>query len=471
MKVVFTFLCLFFVGTILAQNHPKLSGTWEGKLNVGVVLRLVFVFNDSAGIIRGTSYSPDQGNQPIPCSDISLKGDSINFSIPSLNVTFAGIFSNDSIISGKLTQGKTFDLILLKVLKPSELHRPQTPHPPYSYRIEEVEYDNADKSLHYGATLSIPPGKGPFPALLLITGSGPQNRDEEIFGHKPFAVIADHLTKDGFAVLRVDDRGVGKSTGQFSTSTSADFAADVQNSLNYLKSRKEIDIKRMGMLGHSEGGMIAPLVASQRNDINFIVLLAAPGEKILKLMQEQNIAVLKSSGISKEAAESYGDLFGKMMSAVIETKNMTAAKEQMTLALNDWIKITSKNIVTLTTGITNDSTQQQFLNGLGSSFSYEWLKYFLQFDPADYLKKLHCKVLALNGDKDLQVSSKSNLEGIRNALKESQSPSYDVKEIPGLNHLFQNCKTCTISEYGELEETFYPKVLDMISEWLNKNVR
>ncbi len=471
MKFLFSLItCLTAISTS-AQSPSKLTGTWEGKINVGVSLRIVFIFEkDSAGIIIGTCYSPDQGNQPIPCSGIRTQNDSLTLGITSLKVTFAGKFESDSVITGKLTQSQPFDLTLKKVLKVSELSRPQTPHPPLSYKSEELEYFNSDKSIHYGATITIPTGKAPFAAVLLITGSGPQNRDEEIAGHKPFAVIADHLTKNGFVVLRVDDRGIGKSSGTFASATTADFAADVNAAINYLKTRKEVDVKRIGLLGHSEGGMIAPMVAAQRDDINFIVLLAAPGEKISALMREQNVAVLKSYGINENWAEEYGKLYADMMPAVAKT-NISEGKAILYTAVNNWIAKTPKDVVKATTGIVNDSTKNQFINAFVSSSGSAWFKYFVQFDPAPYLTKLHCKVLALNGEKDLQVSSKTNLEGIRNALRNSKSPLYDVSEVPGVNHLFQNCKTCTINEYSELEETFSPAVLDIISNWLKKNVR
>ncbi|MEP6927729.1 MAG: hypothetical protein ABI834_08835, partial [Ginsengibacter sp.] len=182
MKVIIIFLSLLFTKSVSAQSTSRLFGTWEGKINVGISLRLVFIFaNNGTGKITGTSYSPDQGNQPIPCSEIIVRSDSAFFSIESLKVTFAGNFKNDTLISGVLTQGKNFDLTLSKVLKVSALLRPQTPRPPYPYISENIEYDNADKTLHYGATMTIPKGNGPFPSVLLITGSGAQNRDEEIF--------------------------------------------------------------------------------------------------------------------------------------------------------------------------------------------------------------------------------------------------------------------------------------------------
>jgi alpha/beta superfamily hydrolase len=472
MKRPIILLWTFFATTVLAQNSTKVIGTWEGKINVGVSLRVVFNFTkDSSGNIKGTTDSPDQGVKGIPCTNIIVRNDSLFLEIQSLKATYAGKIENDSTINGQLTQGRSIDLALKKVLKVSSLFRPQTPQPPYSYAIEDIEYDNADKSLRYGATITIPKGKGPFPSVLLITGSGPQNRDEEILGHKSFAVIADHLTKNGFIVLRVDDRGMGKSTGDFSRSTTADFTKDANVSLDYLKHRKEVDVKHLGIIGHSEGGMIAPMIASERKDIDFIILLAGPGEKISALMEEQNVAVLISAGFKKDAAEAYGKLYHNMIPAIITSNNINEAKVKLTKVIEEWKMVTPENIIIATTGITNDSTQKQYVNTFASSLSTPWFKYFLQFDPQLYLIKLHCKVLALNGDRDLQVNSKTNLAAITASLKKSKSPAYQVKEMPGLNHLFQHCKKCTVQEYGELEETFSPEVLKLMSDWISSVVK
>ncbi len=472
MKTYFILFTLVIAFSVSAQKPGKITGLWEGKLNVGITLRLVFEFNvDSTGNIAGTSYSPDQGNEPLPCSNINVKDDSVSFVVEIAHAGFAGKFENDSLISGKLTQGRSFDLVLSKVVKVSKLARPQTPQPPFNYISEEVGYDNADKSLHYGATITMPHGTGLFPAILLVTGSGAQNRDEEIFEHKPFLVIADYFTRQGYIVMRVDDRGIGESSGNFNTATTEDFAKDVNTSLNYLKKLKHVDTTRLGMLGHSEGGMIAPMLASQRNDVKFIILLAAPGEKIPMLMEQQNVAILKSVGYTQKAVEAYDILYRTIIDVIMRTGTKEEAEMTLNKEVNEWKKNTPKDIVAGTTGIINDSTQGKFVTSFYEELSSPWYSYFLRFDPAIYLENVRCKVLALNGDKDLQVNYQTNLNGIRDALKKSNSPSYEVKEIPGLNHLFQNCKSCTVSEYGQLEETFSPKALGIISEWLYKNVK
>ena len=476
-KISIILIILFFALSRqgFAQDSKKFIGTWEGKLNVGIELRVVFhIKEDSKGGFITTGDSPDQSTYDIPTSSTTIKGNEITIEVASLNASYTGKLVNDSTIEGVFSQGGDIELVLKKAEKQSEakkLVRPQTPMPPFPYKSEDVEYDNNNKTLHYGATITIPEGKGPFPAAVMITGSGAQNRDEEILGHKSFAVIADHLTKNGFIVLRVDDRGIGKSTGDFKSSTSEDFAKDVNTSVDYLLSRSETDKKRVGLIGHSEGGMIAPMVASQRKDIDFVILFAGPGEKIIDLMAEQNAAIIKSSGVSEAATLRFIPAYKSIVTAIIRAKDSANATLNAAGELAKW-SMTTDESTKKELGLNTAEEQKKYIDALVPAFyTSPWFRYFLAFDPTPYLEKLRCKVLALNGEKDLQVISKSNLAGIESALKKSKSKTYDVKELPGLNHLFQNCKKCTLKEYGELEETISPGVLSIISDWLNKNIR
>jgi pimeloyl-ACP methyl ester carboxylesterase len=332
-------------------------------------------------------------------------------------------------------------------------------------------YSNRDKSIQFGATITKPKGSGPFPAVLLISGSGPQNRDEELFGHKPFAVLADDLTKRGYLVLRVDDRGVGQTTGDFKSATSKDFADDAMAGLDYLKSLPEVDQTKMGLLGHSEGGMIAEMIAAQRKDLDFVILLAAPGEKIIDLMVNQNRAVLQSNGVNKETADAYVALYKPLALVLSSGGDAKALKIAAKQIVANWLKQTPKEIVLATTGIKDEQSEDAFINEFYKTVSQPWFRYFLQYDPAAYVKKIGAKVLALNGDKDIQVLAKTNLAGLKAALQKSPSKTYEVKELKGLNHLFQQCQKCTVGEYGQLEETIAPEVLQAIGEWLVKNVK
>lgn len=457
-----------------AQTGKDYVGDWQGTINVGVKLRIVFHIKEDGGTLKSTADSPDQAAFGMKCDTTIVSADSIRIKMGKVNAVFEGKLNNDSTIEGRFIQGQSIPLILHRstgnIVTASEYKRPQTPRPPFPYKSEDLEYKNADNSLQYGATITIPEGKGPFPAALLITGSGPQDRNETLMGHQLFAVLADALTKNGFVVLRVDDRGIGKSTGKFSDATSADFANDVNTGFDYLLSRPEVDKKKAGLIGHSEGGMIAPMVASSRKDVDFIVLLAGPGVKIDQLMAEQNAAILRSAGVSDSAINSYVPLYKKLMNIISAAPDTASASVQATIAMQQWVDTTNTSILK-ELGFPTAEARQQLVKNLVNGFSGKWFKYFISYDPQPYLQKLNTKVLALNGDKDLQVIASSNLAGIESALKKSKSKTFTVRKMPGLNHLFQTCNHCTIQEYVELEETFSPSAIKEINEWLNKNVK
>ncbi len=472
-KIISAILVTFLALTAITQPVSRFTGTWQGTLNVGVELRIVFhIREDGKGGFISTADSPDQSAYGLTCDKTTVKDNEVTISMNDLNASFSGRLANDSTIEGNFTQGSELPLTLKKtgITEKIERKRPQTPQPPFPYTSEEVEYLNADKTLIYGATITIPEGKGPFPAAVLITGSGPQNRDEEILGHKLFAVIADHLTRKGFVILRVDDRGVGKSSGVFSQATSLDFSHDVSNSFDYLLTRPEVDKKKAGLIGHSEGGMIAPMVAAKRKDINFIVLLAGPGVPIIELMAEQNEAIARSSGVSEKALGEIKPLYREVVKSVLEAADSSSAITHTSAIIENWYVNKEKGVL----GELNMATTEQrnkYVNEMVKGLQSPWFRYFLKFDPAQYLEQLKCKVLALNGDKDVQVISRQNLPGIEAALKKSRSKNYELKELPGLNHLFQACKKCTVQEYGELEETISPVALEAIRIWLEKNIK
>ena len=471
-KLVASLALFAFVTQGLAQTEKKILGTWEGKLNVGVELRIVFhIKENGAGGLLSTADSPDQSAFGMKCDTTFLAGENVTIEMHKVSASFTGKLIDDSTIEGTFTQTAKVSLRLKKgESKEPPRKRPQTPQSPYPYKSEEVGYDNSNKSLHFGATITIPSGNGPFPAAVLITGSGPQNRDEEILGHHPFAVLADALTRKGMVVLRVDDRGVGKSTGDFTAATSADFAEDVNTSINYLISRPEVEKNKVGLIGHSEGGMIAPMVANQRKDINFIILLAGPGIKIIDLMTEQNMAVLRSLGISQPSLDVYAPFYKQLITVMADNTDTAASRIKATSIFEKWLAETKEPVIR-ELGFESKKDQQEFIRDIVTGFSGKWFKYFLAFDPTPYLQKLNCKVLAINGDKDIQVIATSNLAGITAALKQSKVKNPEIKALPGLNHLFQQCKKCTVQEYGELEETFSPTALQIITDWFEKNVK
>lgn len=461
-------LIAFLLAAIGAQAQSAFNGIWEGKMKAGVEITMIFyISQDASKNFVLTIDCPDQGLRDVKASSVTVTNDSLKWEMKQFGATYSGRLNGDSAIIGTLKQGVSLALNMKKVEKVTEVVRPQTPVPPFAYRSEDIVYTNKNKSMSYGATITIPPGKGPFPAVLLLTGSGQQNRDEEIAGHKPFAVIADHLTKNGFIVLRVDDRGVGKTTSNGGNATTRDFADDANVSLAYLLVRPEVDKKKIGLIGHSEGGMIAQIVAAERKDINFVIFLAAPGEQTIKVMNDQNEAMLLKAGMSKEYATAYLELYKNIITAVLKADS-ASAKAKVTPVVDEWINKTPKNVVRATTGITNDSTKNNFVSQFVGQLNQAWFRYFLSYDPAPNIKKMSAKVLALNGSKDVQVISKSNLPAIEAALKKGKSKVYEIKELEGLNHLFQECKACTVNEYGQLQQTFSPMALEVMTNWMKK---
>jgi uncharacterized protein len=477
MKIKFFIITIALLSFKITGAQTDFSGTWNGTLNVAGELHLVLHVTQSEDeTYSATLDSPDQNASGIKCDTVKTQtgasGNVLTFIISKLKVTYTGKLMNDSTLSGTFTQGVNIPLDFHRTNMPfiaKKINRPQTPKPPFPYKSEEVIYNG--NGLQYSGTITIPQGSGSFPAIVLITGSGQQDRDETIFNHKPFAVLADALTRDGFVVLRVDDRGMGNSTGNFEASTTADFAKDVNASLDYLKTRHEVNDKRLGLLGHSEGGMIAPMVASQRKDINFIVLMAAPGVKIIDLIAEQSAAVMRSQGIDSPFSENYKQLYTQVVTAIINATDTTTAKRNALQIINNWeAKADSADLSKL--GFISSGNTQDYIEDQIAICSTPWFKDFIQFDPQPYLTNLKkLKVLALNGSKDIQVVSKQNLPAVKNALVEGSTKTFEAEELPGLNHLFQTCKRCTVMEYGQLEETIAPVALQTITDWLNKNVK
>lgn len=470
-KILGTVSLLVMLSPAIAQQK-NISGMWEGKLNAGVEMRLVLHFARNAdGSYTGSLDSPDQGVKGIPCSNVWVSGDSVTAEVASIKGVFKGLLKTDSLIIGNWKQGPgTYPLTVKHVTELSHLNRPQAPQPPFNYNSEDVVYNNADKSIHYGATFTYPKTGESFLTAILITGSGQQDRDETLFEHKPFAIIADYLTKKGFAVLRVDDRGVGKTNGDTHAATSMDFAGDVEAGIAWLKTRKETDINRMGLIGHSEGGLIASIVASRNKDISFVVMLAGPGINGADLLAEQVAAVMNSSGVPAEASAAYKPIYRKIIGYAITEKDSAAAYAKAHDAFAEWRQHQAATVLSAL-HLTDSSNDKKMIGGLVKLLGSPWMKYFLSTDPQPMIQKFNCKVLALNGTKDVQVLPVPNLAGIKSALAKSKSKKYDVIQIEGLNHLFQHCKTCSPSEYGLLEESFAPEALAIMGKWLEENVK
>jgi len=352
----------------------------------------------------------------------------------------------------------------IRVDKVPETHRPQEPVKPYPYNEEEVVYENRNAGVRLAGTLTMPRSGGQFPAVILITGDGQQDRDEAVLGHRPFLVLADNLTRRGIAVLRVDDRGIGGSTGNFSMATSEDFAGDVLAGVEYLKSRKDIDPKQIGLIGHSEGGWIAPMAATRSQDVAFVVMMAGPGLKGEELRYLQSNRLHKANGVSNETISRERVLMERTYSIVKSEKDDFAAEEKLR-------KIWDEELAKM-----NDTEKKQM--GYSSKENLDlkqylspWYRFFLTYDPGTVLRKVKVPVLAIIGEKDSQVPPKENIIAIEEALIAGGNEHYTIKELPGLNHLFQTAQTGSLAEIGTIEETMSPVAMDLIGDWILQQVK
>lgn len=430
-------------------------------------MRLVFNVTQSDNGFSSTMDSPDQGAKGIPTTTTSFENSILKITIANAKIEYEGTLGQDNIIVGTFMQGgQSFPMNLSKEkIEKEKLVRPQEPIKPFPYYSEDITFENKKVGINLAGTLTLPNKEGVFPVVILISGSGPQNRDEELLGHKPFLVLSDFLTKNGIAVLRYDDRGIAMSKGDFKTATSADFATDVESAIAYLKTRKEINKNKIGLIGHSEGGLIAPMVASKSKDVAFIVLLAGTGIQGDSLLLLQKKLIEEASGVSKEDIQKGQSSNRKVFDIV----NKSISLEQLNSDLTIYFKQILKD---------NPNTQKpaemsddDFVKLQVKQIASPWMQYFIKYNPAPALEKVKCPVLAVNGEKDLQVPPKENLEAIKKALTKGGNKSVTTKELPNLNHLFQECKTGSPDEYATIEQTFSPNALTEILKWLQTQTK
>lgn len=449
------------------KPNPMNAEIWEGKLQAapGIALRLVLKITRADDGLHAKLDSPDQGAKDLPVEKIAIAEGKLTFTMPAIRGAYTGTLdASGSKATGEWTQGGAkLPLVMEKVEKASELKRPQEPKPPFPYKAEEVGYDTEGGKVHLAGTFTIPDPathKGPYPAVLLISGSGPQDRDEALLGHRPFLVLADALTRRGIAVLRVDDRGVGGSTGDTMKSTTEDVAGDVLAGVKWLRARKEVAPKRVGLIGHSEGGLVAPMVAARTPDVAFIVLIAGPGLPGDEIVVRQGELIARAMGKTddKELAKSTA-LQRALLDIAKTEKDAEAIKAKARPLLE-------KAIAEMTPEEKKASGGAAALDGRLAVLATPWFRFFLTYDPRPTLRKVKCPVLALNGEKDLQVPPKENLAEIARALAAGGNKHVETRELPGLNHLLQTARTGSPAEYATIEETMAPSALRLIGDWI-----
>lgn len=460
-RFIFISLLLIACQTSFTQD---ISGKWFGTLNImNNKLRVGFTIEKKDTIYTSKMDSPDQNAFDLPTNKTIFINPKLEIVASGLGVNYEGVLEGDSI-NGTFKQGEmSFPLILKRNEKPM-FNRPQEPQPPFPYKSEEVTFENKKDNITLAGTLTMPYSNGTFPAVILIAGSGPNDRDENILGHKPFLVIADYLTKNGFAVLRYDKRGVGNSKGDFKLATIDDFTADAKSAMDFLKNNSQIDKKQIGVIGHSEGGIVASmLAANNKKDIAFMVLMASPGISGIDIIMKQNEISMQQLGMEVENIERIQKMNREIFENMLDWENTEINRNDLRDRLGQlWeqlpilIKLQQKKDV--------------FVRNQFNAIVLPGYRSFLKSQPEKFIKKISTPVLAVNGEKDMQVDSQENLSAIKNALEKGRNFKYEIKSYPDLNHLFQECETGQVDEYGKIEQTISSQVLEDIINWLKRHI-
>jgi len=461
MKSIIATLLLVIL-TITSAYSQNISGVWHGitKNPDNKEILFVFLFENTQNGFTSTMAVPTFNVSGIKPKSTSLKEGKLIIDGSELGMKYEGVWNEtNNQIEGFYTEGGVkLVLTLIKgnpeIAKPN---RPQEPVKPYPYYEEKVNFNNSEAGISLSGTFTRPTQNGKYPVVILISGSGRHDRDGSIPTHKPFLVLSDYLTRKGIAVLRFDDRGFGESTGEYSKATTADFAQDVLSAVRYLKSRKDIDAKQIGLIGHSEGGIIAPLAANQTSDISFIVTLAATG------IPGSEVSVLQSKSLRPFPVpdeKSFEENVRKSIEIASSTKDISQKRKDLTAHNNTYLAPILKSL-----GATDENISK-FINNETESALKPWSLYFYSYNPADEFEQLSIPVMSLNGTKDTQVDASINQNAIRNALIKGGNKNYKIEALENLNHLFQECETGKMDEYSKIEQTFSPIALEEISNWI-----
>jgi uncharacterized protein len=450
-------------GAAAIANPEKINGTFLGELVIPNQLSLrmgIIISIQEDNNLKSVLNIIDQSTGNIPCEQTIFRNDSIIIRLTKLGIEIAGSvdLAGNRLDCQFRQRGGVFPIAFTRVEKLPELLRPQEPKPPFSYRIEEVVFENKEAGVKLAGTMTLPEKPGRHPAIIMVSGSGKQNRDEEFSKHKPFWVIADHLTRKGFIVLRYDDRGVGKSTGNFDMSSTGDFAKDTEAGIEYLKTRKDVNPRKIGIIGHSEGGMIASIVANETSDVAFIVSLAGFMVNFEDVVLDQLLNQAKQMGRSEEEIALEKTWRKSLYSIIREKTDSATAANKLWEAYN---QMNGDDLKKLNWPKERHESQvRQLLN--------PWWRYNLTLDNREKLMNIKCPVLALYGELDKQVFPEKNVVFVEEAFKNGKCKKFELTRLPGLNHMFQTATTGSEYEYTRIEETFSPDALNLISDWIRK---
>lgn len=457
-------LIAFYTLNAFSQSLP---GVWHGNTKTpdGKEILFVFLFEKNQEKYNTTMAVPTFDVSGIKPKVTALTEGHLTIDGSELGMKYEGVWdeTTNQIVGTYTEGGVKLDLILKKGNpEMAKINRPQEPAKPYPYYQEEVVFENLEAGIKLSGTFTKPNKKGQYPVVILISGSGRHDRDGSMMTHRPFLVLSDYLTRNNIAVLRYDDRGFGESTGDFSKATTADFAQDVLSAVHYLKSRSDINPNHIGLIGHSEGGIIAPLVANQSKDISFIITLAATG------IPGSEVAVLQSKSLRPFPVPDEKIFEENVRIAIrIATSNsdISQKRKELTTHNNTYLVPILKSLSA------PDENISAFIENETETVLKPWSTYFYNYNPAIEFEKLTIPVLSLNGSKDTQVNASINQNAIRNALIKGGNKKYKVMELENLNHLFQDCKTGNMNEYKEIEQTMSPIALKEISNWILEVIR
>ncbi|MFQ5550787.1 MAG: alpha/beta hydrolase family protein [Gemmatimonadales bacterium] len=456
-----TTIIIILTGAASAQTRGVV-GTWGGAIEVVGTQLTISVTFAMAESLTATIDIPQQGARDIPLVQVAATADSVRFAIqagPGL-AEFAGVQVGDSI-GGSFTQsGVEGSFWMRRQVVDEEIEA-------LPYYVDEVEFSNGSVTL--AGTFTVPRDGGPYPAVVLVSGSGPQNREGDVFGFEMFKALADHLTRNGIAVLRYDDRGLGGSSGNLFESTTEDFAYDALAGVRLLTLRRDIDPTKIGIVGHSEGGTVAPIAAARSSGVAFIVLLAGTGVTGEELLVEQAELILRASGASDDELRDQRELQRRILRVAREDEGWEdVAEELMRLGRVQLGRLSEEARAAIPDPDTYLATQAR---ASMENMRSRWFRFFMQYDPVPTLRTVDVPVLAMFGELDLQVAPHQNAGPIESALHEGGNEDVTVVTVPGANHLFQAAETGVPAEYARLEPEFIPGFLDAVTEWILAQTR